>query len=79
MMELAFPGRHYPIIDHYVNLLRNPAAAPFQVRKDCARGISSEENELPRSLLRRIYFHYEVRHSRMLLAGIQAKLGLDPR
>jgi hypothetical protein len=30
-------------------------------------------------LLRRIYFLYEVRHSRMLLAGIQAKLGLDPR
>ncbi len=34
---------------------------------------------IPRSLLRRIYFLSEVRHSRMLLAGIQAKLGLDPR
>ena len=29
---------------------------------------------IPRSLLRRIYFLYEVRHSRMFLAGIQAKL-----
>ena len=50
-MELAFSGRHYPIIDPCVNLPGNLAAAPFQVRKDCARGIYSEENELPRSKL----------------------------
>jgi len=30
-------------------------------------------------LLRKNYFITEVRHSRMHLAGIQAKLGLDPR
>ncbi len=34
---------------------------------------------IPRSLLRKNFFSTEVRHSRMHLAGIQAKLGLDPR
>jgi hypothetical protein len=35
---------------------------------------------IPRSLLRNTNSQsIKVRHSRMLLAGIQAKLGLDPR
>ena len=42
-------------------------------------GISISTGWVPRSLLRKIYSLTEVCHSRTLLAGIQAMLGLDPR